>query len=120
MRRWPGEGTPYAQYLKIDGRIPELAVTRIQPFTLRDGSLDSKVGRATGTVVKLYSYELGRAANFRTVREALNEDLISTMLPFRPMDFRVAPSMTRGGRRALGVNERTLNGMDLSAAAPGC
>ena len=68
---------------------------------------------SSGTIVKLYSYVLGRAANFRTIREALNENLISTVLPFRLMDYRARPDRARGGRRAQGVDERTVCGMDF-------
>ena len=113
MRRRPGDGPPVAQYLKLDGQIPRFERADLHPLVLRDGQPDDKVQRSSGTIVKLYSYVLGRAANFRTIREALNENLISTVLPFRLMDYRTPPDRARGGRRALGVDERTVNGMDF-------
>ena len=117
MRRRPGKGTPVAEFLRIDGRIPRFKQGQLHPLSLSDGQLDAKVARPFGTIVKLYSYVLGRPANFRTIREALNENLISTVLPFRLMDYRASVDRVRGGRRALGVDERTVNGMDYQLRA---
>lgn len=113
IRRRPGDGPPIAEYLKIDGQVPRFDRETINPLRLGDGQPDDKVARSTGTVVKLYSYVLGQPANFRTIREALNENLISTVLPFRLMDYRARPDLKRGGRRAVGVDERTVSGMDF-------
>ena len=113
VRRRPGAGTPIAEYLKIRGQIPRFHQEKIFPLIRSDGSKDDKVSRTDGTIVKLYSYEFGASANFRTIREALNENLVSTVLPFRLMDFRATPNKRRGGRRALGIDERTVNGMDF-------
>ena len=113
MRRRPSAGPPVAEFLKIDGRIPRLEQNNILPLSLRDGQPDRKIERTSGTIVKLYSYVLGQSANFRTIREALNENLISTVLPFRLMDYRASVDRERGGRRAEGVDERTVNGMDF-------
>ena len=107
--RW----APVAEYLKIDDRIPRFERSNLRPLVLQDRQPDDKVMRSSGTIVKLYSYVLGRAANFRTIREALNENLLSTVLPFRLMDYRARPDRKRGGRRALGVDERTVSGMDF-------
>ena len=112
-RRRPGGGTPIAEYLKIGGQIPRFHQEQIFPLIRHAGIQDDKVSRTDGTVVKLYSYEFGVSANFRTIREALNENLVSTVLPFRLMDFRAKPDKRRGGRRALGIDERTTNGMDF-------
>ena len=113
MRRRPSDGPPVAEYLKLDGQIPRFERDEILPLLLGDGQPDGKVTRSFGTIVKLYSYVFGQAANFRTVREALNENLISTVLPFRLMDYRVSPASGRGERRAQGVDERTVSGMDF-------
>lgn len=112
VRRRPGSGMPIAEYLVIEGGIPELSVERIRPFVLRSGQEDAKVERQEGTIVKLFSYELGRAADFVRVREELNENLVSTVLPFRLMSFRETPIRT--GRRAQGVDERTVSGMEFA------
>ena len=53
------------------------------------------------------------ATSFRSIRESLNENLVSTVLPFRLMDYRQRPDRRRGGRRALGVDERPVNGMEF-------
>ena len=113
VRCRPEEGPPIAEYLTIEGKIPELLTEIVAPFRLRDGSEDDKMIRDSGTIVKLYSYELGSSVDFRSVREALNENLISTILPFRLMDYRVTPSRGRGARRLAGIDERTVNGMDF-------
>ena len=113
VRRRPGEGTPIAEFLKIGDQIPRFRQERILPLVRGDGNEDEAVSRTDGTIVKLYSYEFGASANFRTIREALNENLVSTILPFRLMDFRAKPNKRRGGRRALGIDERTVNGMDF-------
>ena len=113
MRRRPGDGPPVAQYLQLDGQIPRFERGELLPLLLGDGQPDGKVMRSFGTIVKLYSYVFGQAANFRTIREALNENLISTVLPFRLMDYRVSPASGRGERRAQGVDERTVSGMDF-------
>ena len=94
VRRRPGSGTPIAEFLTIDQAIPELGQESIRPFVLQSGEEDDKVEREDGTVIKLYSYELGSAADFLRVREELNENLISTILPFRLMDYRVTPDPT--------------------------
>lgn len=113
VRRRPGDGTPVAEYFVSRGNICTLAIESVHPFVLSNGRLDEDVTRSTGTIIKLYSYNLGGPANFRTIREVLNENLVSTVLPFRLMDYRSAPR--RGGgrkRRALGIDERTVNGLD--------
>ena len=113
VRRRPGDVTPIAEYLKIDGVIPTITDETIAPTVLRNGQPDEALRRSTGTIIKVFSYEFGTATNFRTVREALNENLVSTVLPFRLMDYRAAPDQARGGRRALGIDERTISGMDF-------
>ena len=112
VRRRPGDGMPVAEYFKLD-RIPSFTASDLYPLNLNGGELDEKVRLSTGTVVKLYDYNLESAASFRNIREALNENLVSTVLPFRLMDYRYRPDQRRGGRRALGVDERPLNGMEF-------
>lgn len=113
IRRRPGGGAPIAEYLKIEDKIPCFESDKILPFVRRDGKVDTEIVRHTGTIVKLYSYEFGTSANFRTIREALNENLVSTVLPFRLMDYRNKPDKKRGGRRKFGIDERTVCGMDF-------
>ena len=112
VRRRPGDGMPVAEYF-MPGRIPSFAARELYPMHLSGGEPDAKIRLSTGTVVKLYDYNLESAASFRNIREALNENLVSTVLPFRLMDYRYPPDPRRGGRRALGVDERPLNGMEF-------
>ena len=113
VRRRPGGGTPVAEYFLFQNRICTLGTESVHPFVLSDGQLDEDVVRLTGTIIKLYSYNLGGPANFRTIREVLNENLVSTVLPFRLMDYRSAPRVGGGRkRRALGIDERNVNGFD--------
>lgn len=113
IRRRPGDGTPVAEYFALPDGICTLTAESVHPFVLSDGQLDEDVVRSTGTIIKLYSYNLGGPANFRTIREVLNENLVSTVLPFRLMDYRSTPRMGGGRkRRALGIDERNVNGLD--------
>ena len=111
VRRRPGEGMPVAEYFKLDGRAPSFSASVLYPMNLQNGERDDKVHIDTGTVVKLYDYEMQSATSFRDIRETLNENLVSTVLPFRLMDYRVTPQRT--GRRAQGVDERPVNGMEF-------
>ena len=111
VRRRPGEGMPVAEYFKLGGRTPSFSASNLYPMNLQDGTQDDKVCIETGTVVKLYDYQMESATSFRDIRETLNENLVSTVLPFRLMDYRVTPQRT--GRRAQGVDERPVNGMEF-------
>ena len=112
VRRRPGDGMPVAEYFK-PSRILSFSATALHPMNLNGGRTDEKVCLSAGTVIKLYDYSLESAASFRNIRESLNENLVSTVLPFRLMDYRYRPDPRRGGRRALGVDERPLNGMEF-------
>ena len=111
VRRRPGAGMPVAEYLKINNRIQSFAKSVIYPLKLKSGETDKKVHINTGTIIKLYDYQMESASSFRNIRESLNENLVSTVLPFRLMDYRVTPQRT--GRRAQGVDERPVNGMEF-------
>ena len=113
VRRRPGSGKPVAEYFKSADEIPTFSESLIKPMKLNNGKPDEKVGLATGTIVKLYDYQMESATSFRNIRESLNENLVSTILPFRLMDYRYPPEPKRGGRRAIGVDERPLNGMEF-------
>ena len=110
VRRRPSSGKPVAEYFNIN-EIPWFLASVIHPMTLGNGDADKKVHLSTGTIVKLYDYKMESATSFRNIRESLNENLISTVLPFRLMDYRVTPQRT--GRRAQGVDERTVSGMEF-------
>ena len=113
VRRRPGDGMPVAEYFKVSTDIPSFSASVLHPMNLRSGDRDDKVHLTTGSVVKLYNYQMESATSFRNIRESLNENLVSTVLPFRLMDYRYPPDSRRGGRRAQGVDERPLNGMEF-------
>ena len=111
VRRRPGDGMPVAEYFKPVRGIPSFSASVVHPMNLKSGDRDDKVHLTTGTVVKLYDYQMESATSFRDIRESLNENLVSTVLPFRLMDYRVTPQRT--GRRAQGIDERSVNGMEF-------
>ena len=111
VRRRPSDGMPVAEYFKLNGTAPSFSASVLHPLNLSSGSRDSKVHISTGTIIKLYDYQMESATSFRNIRESLNENLVSTILPFRLMDYRVTPQRT--GRRAQGVDERPVNGMEF-------
>ena len=113
VRRRPGDGMPIAEYFKLDGGIPSFSADALYPMQLKTGEQDDKVNISTGTVVKLYDYQMESQISFRNFRESLNENLVSTILPFRLMDYRYSPTRGRGKRRELGVDERSVNGMEF-------
>ena len=111
VRRRPGDGMPVAEYFKFRGEIPAFPPSPLHPLYLQDGHSDEKQIH-TGTIVKLYEYQMRQAVSFRDIREALNENLTSTVLPFRIMDYRYKADTKRRGRRAQGIDERQLHGME--------
>lgn len=113
VRRRPGGGMPVAEYFKPNGAIPSFPATDLRPMKMQNGEQDARVQRSTGTIVKLYDYQMGSATSFRNIRESINENLVSTILPFRLMDYRQTPDPRRRGVRALGIDERSVNGMEF-------
>lgn len=111
VRRRPGDGMPVAEYFKPCDGIPSFGESNLRPLRLQTGEADDKVSISTGAVVKLYDYQMETASSFRHIRESLQQNLISTVLPFRLMDYTVRPQRT--GRRAQGVDERGLYGMEF-------
>ena len=113
VRRRPGDGMPIAEYFKLNDGVPSFTTSVIHPMNLNNGERDDKIHVTTGTIVKLYDYQMESATSFRSIRESLNENLVSTVLPFRLMDYRQSRDARRGGRRAQGVDERPVNGMEF-------
>lgn len=114
MRRRPGGGMPVAEYFVLnDGSIPSFTADILHPFTKNDGNRYDGLHLNTGTVVKLYDYQVGsKFLSFKGAREALNENLVETILPFRLLDFRQKPDHKRGGDRAEGIDPRPFYGME--------
>jgi hypothetical protein len=116
MRKRPGGGMPIAEYFILPGgKIPTFEEDALFPFMKGDGKRYNGVHLATGTIIKLYDYQIGSrfAGGFRGSREALNENLVETILPFRILDFRQTPDPKRGGDRAEGIDPRGFCGMEF-------
>ncbi len=115
MRRRPVGGMPVAEYFTLlGGKMPEFAGQPLYPFRRGGGQVYEGAMLSSGTVIKLYDYQVGaRFLSFRGAREALNENLVETILPFRLLDFRQKPDSKRTGDRALGVDPRPFYGMEF-------
>jgi hypothetical protein len=107
---------PVSEYFVLPtGKIPTFREDALFPFRKGDGKLYNGVHLKTGTVIKLYDYQIGSrfSGGFRGSREALNENLVETILPFRILDFRQTPDPKRGGDRAEGIDPRGFCGMEF-------
>jgi hypothetical protein len=116
MRKRPGGGMPIAEYFVLPGgKIPTFEEDAIFPFMKGDGKRYNGMHLGTGTIIKLYDYQIGSrfSGGFRGSREALNENLVETILPFRILDFRQTPDPKRGGDRAEGIDPRGFCGMEF-------
>ena len=125
VRRRPddGHGMPIAEYFVLpSGKIPTFESDMIYPFRTMAGKRYDGVALKTGTVVKLYDYQVGaKFLSFKGARDTLNENLVETILPFRLLDFRQLPkskdaleaAKKRGGERAEGIDPRPFYGMEF-------
>lgn len=114
IRRRPNKGMPVFEYFVLPPeRIPTFEAETLVPFHLGNGNLFSGLRWESGTAVKLYDYQIGSDfLSFRGSREALNENLIETILPFRILDFRQKPEPSKSGLRKFGIDERSFHGME--------
>lgn len=118
MRKRPGNSDemPIAEYFVLpNGKIPTFEEDTLFPFAKSNGKRYDGVHLKTGTVIKLYDYQIGSrfSSGFRGSREALNENLVETILPFRILDFRQKPDTKRTGERAEGIDPRRFCGMEF-------
>jgi hypothetical protein len=125
IRRRPDDGhsMPIAEYFVLPaGRIPSFDSDMMYPFRTMAGKTYDGVALKTGTIVKLYDYQVGaKFLSFRGSRDTLNENLVETILPFRLLDFRQLPkskdkleaARKRGGERAEGIDPRPFYGMEF-------
>ncbi len=125
MRRRPNDGDsmPVAEYFILGKtEIPSFDSDYLHPFHTKTGKRYDRMMLKTGTVVKLFDYQVGsRFLSFKGARDALNENLVETILPFRLLDFRQLPktgkaheaARKRGGDRAEGVDPRPFYGMEF-------
>lgn len=112
VRRRPGDGMPIAEYFK-PGEIPTANMSTIYPLSTRNKERYPSFSLTTGTIVKLYDFHVGASfMGFKGAREALNENLADTILPFRILDLRQTPTTGKGSDRALGVDARPFYGME--------
>jgi len=115
MRKRSGGGMPVAEYFVLpDGKIPSFNEDALYPFMKGDGKRYQGAHLASGTVIKLYDYQIPSRfqTGFRGTREALNENLVETILPFLILDFRQTPDPKRTGFRAEGIDDRSFYGME--------
>lgn len=113
IRRRPSESVPIADYFKVNGKIPTFDLDYLFPFNKGDSKRFEDFNLSSGTVIKLYDFFLGeRHGGFRGAREAFNENLVESILPFRIYDFRYKPDPVKGGLRAKGIDVRPFYGME--------
>lgn len=117
MRRRPNSGDelPVAEYFVLPSNdIPSFEAEDIFPFNTTLGKRYDGVSIQSGTIVKLYDYQVGtKFLSFKGSRDTLNENLVETILPFRLLDFRQTPAPERGGERAQGIDPRPFYGMEF-------
>ncbi len=113
IRRRPGAPIPIADYFKVDGKIPSFETDYVFPFNKKNSERFDGFSLGSGTVIKLYDFFLGGGySGFRGAREAFNENLVESILPFRIYDFRYNPDSVKGGLRAEGIDARPFYGME--------
>jgi hypothetical protein len=117
MRRRPGTGDalPIAEFfVGPDGKIPRFDAAELYPFHTVERKRYDRMHLDAGTIVKLYDYQVGsKFLSFRGSREALNENLVETILPFRILDLRQKATKGKGPDRELGVDPRPFYGMEF-------
>ena len=125
MRRRPddGDSMPVAEYFILGKKeIPSFDSDCLYPFHTMTRKRYDGVMLKTGTVVKLFDYQVGsKFLTFKGARDTLNENLVETILPFRLLDFRQLATtkaareaaQKRGEDRAQGVDPRPFYGMEF-------
>ncbi|MDE0704633.1 MAG: hypothetical protein OXH59_13025 [Rhodospirillaceae bacterium] len=113
IRKRPDRGTPVADYFGMHKEIPSFNTDALYPLHKSTKARFDGVMLKAGTVVKLYDFRVGgKFKSFRGAREAFNENLTESILPFRIMDFRYPADERRGGLRAQGIDARPFYGME--------
>ena len=123
LRKRPGGGMPVAEYfVLLGGKIPIFQEDALFPFRKGDGKRYNGVHLKTGTVIKLYDYQIGSrfSGGFRGSREALNENL-SRDHPSLPHTGFSSDARPKAWRRSRGRHRpaRVLrHGIPAAAVAP--
>ena len=121
VRRRPGNGMPVAEYFEHNNNIPKFEKERMYPLKTKDGGDYDGGAYSSGTIIKLFDYQLGRGfSSYKGPTEALNENLVESILPFRILDFRniartniaLEKEEKRGTERAVGIYPRPFYGME--------
>ena len=119
IRKNKSKGESYAEYYCPQDKIESVGKGPIFPFQLGTGKRFDLFSMETGTVIKLYEYYTGKKhTGFRGARDAFNENLVETILPFRILDFRQRPNPSRGEYRGMGIDPRPLYGLEYLLARP--
>lgn len=108
-----GEQLPVAEFFSPGG-IPRFRGGTLSAFG------DDTLGQVeSGTIVKLYEFDIGHGAHTVDfgLREALDVNLIDSALPIRIYDFDAKPQETKGPLRAKGIAASTFSGMSLTVNA---
>ena len=104
-------GPPIYQYYAPNRSVPVFDGNRpIHPLRQKEGGIDEDVARGKGTIVKLYNYKIDGRNDFIGIRNGIAQNMVSTTLPVRLMDYRF-PRANRGGRAGF-VDERTALGLE--------
>lgn len=117
IRRMPSskDSQPVTEYFipKNEGMVSSFDRNIIYPFQTGNKEIYKVISRESGTIVKLYDYWLGSDPSRNRFREALYENLVETILPFRLLDFRQEESQTRATERSFGIDPRPFYGMEF-------
>lgn len=105
-------GLRYAEYYAPGGKIETVGTEQIFPFKVKSGDTYESFSLETGAIIKLYEYYTGKDAGFGGARDAFNENLVETILPFRILDFRQTPDPSHGKLRGQGIDARSLYGLE--------
>lgn len=112
VREKPGNsGQPVYEYFAPSKVIQTLDCQNpIFPLRTKEGNVETEVSRNTGTIVKIFDYKIDGRNDFIGVRHGIDQNMISTTLPVRLMDYRY-PRKNRTGRSKF-VDERTALGLE--------
>lgn len=109
-----GEQLPVAEYFCPGGSIPRFRDDALSAFD------DDVLGQIkSGTIVKLYEFDIGHGAytvDFG-LRDALDVNLIDCALPIRIYDFDAKKQENKGPLRAKGIAASTFSGLSVTVGA---
>lgn len=107
-----GEQLPVVEYFSPGGQIPRFREDALSAFGHKS------IGHVpSGTIVKLYEFDVGKNAYQVDLglRDALDVNLIDCALPIRIYDFDAKLQTNKGLLRAEGIAASTFSGISASA-----